>query len=100
MGGQGLWKSWKCHQQLWLAPAEELSNHQVTRLTLQGAATTAAPSSRGTGTGSQSKNIVMHHGISKMIAGMDRGPRRGFMGQALEADHTHTDIYIYIATGQ
>ena len=56
----------------------------------------AAPSSRGTGTGSQSKNIVMHHGISKMIAGMDRGPRRGFMGQALEGDHTHTHIYIYI----
>ena len=34
----------------------KLSNHQVTRLTLQGAATTAAPSSRGTGTESQSKN--------------------------------------------
>ena len=66
------------------------------------------PSSRGTGTGSQSKNIVMHHGISKMIAGMDRGPRRGFMRQALEGDPTHIYIFIYLymyiyiysATGQ
>ena len=35
-------KDRKFHQQLWLAPAEELSNHQVTRLTLQGAAGAAA----------------------------------------------------------
>ena len=41
-------KDRKFHQQLWLAPAEELSNHQVTRLTLQGAAGAAAAAlSRG-----------------------------------------------------
>ena len=34
---------------------------------------TAAPSNRGTRTGSHSENIVMNHGKSRMIGGMDRG---------------------------
>ena len=34
---------------------------------------TAAPWSRGTGTGSHSESIVMNHGKSRMIGGMDRG---------------------------